>query len=134
SSSSPLQGIVHCWNLDLPANDVVSTQDFAAVQHAGCTSVLLLAQAMVRRALPQRLWVATRGAQPAGPAAPALAQSPVWGLGRVIALEHPEIWGGLIDLAPADAPDAAAAGLWDGVQAADDEDQIAIRDHIRLGA
>jgi acyl transferase domain-containing protein len=134
ASASPVRGIVHCWNLDLPANDVVSAQDFESAQHAGCTSVLLLAQAMVRRSLPQRLWVATRGAQPAGLVAPALAQAPVWGLGRVIALEHPEIWGGLIDLAPTDTPDAAAAGLWDGVLAADDEDQIAIRDHVRLGA
>ena len=30
----------------------------------------------------------------------ALSQAPVWGLGRVLAEEHPECWGGLVDLDP----------------------------------
>ena len=46
------------------------------------------------------LWVLTRGAVAAGagevPVSPAQAQ--VWGLGRVAALEHPDRWGGLVDL------------------------------------
>jgi acyl transferase domain-containing protein len=55
-----------------------------------------------------RLWLVTRGAIEPEPqphevqrtvAPPAiLAQAPLWGLGRVIALEAPELWGGLIDL------------------------------------
>ena len=28
----------------------------------------------------------------------AIAQAPLWGMGKVIALEHPELWGGAIDL------------------------------------
>ena len=35
-----------------------------------------------------------------------IAQSPIWGLGRVIAQEHPAFWGGLIDLDP--NPDTVA--------------------------
>ena len=30
----------------------------------------------------------------------AVAQSPLWGLGRVIAQEQPTFWGGLVDLEP----------------------------------
>ncbi|WP_143264211.1 type I polyketide synthase, partial [Amycolatopsis kentuckyensis] len=49
-----------------------------------------------------------------------------WGLGRVIGLELPGIWGGLLDL-PAE-PDAATATLLAAaLSGVDDEDQVAIR-------
>jgi acyl transferase domain-containing protein/acyl carrier protein len=75
------------------------------------------------------LWIVTSGAQtpthtaarrpaPAAPAPPAgdsmpvaVAQASLWGLGRVLAREHPELWGGLIDVAPAPPEEAAAAVL-----------------------
>ncbi|WXB00245.1 SDR family NAD(P)-dependent oxidoreductase [Pendulispora brunnea] len=48
-----------------------------------------------------------------------------WGLGRVVALEHPERWGGLIDV----GPDAKAAEhvLWALGLGSADEDQLAVR-------
>jgi NAD(P)-dependent dehydrogenase (short-subunit alcohol dehydrogenase family) len=80
---------------------------------------------------PPRLWLATRGAQPIGDALSetALAQSPVWGLGRVFALEHPDLWGGLIDLPPAGETSVLsdASLLFDEIQQPDGEDQIALR-------
>ena len=55
-----------------------------------------------------RLTIATRGAQ-AVDAHPrrrtSVSQAALWGLGRVIAEEHPDLWGGLLDL----DPDADAA-------------------------
>ena len=33
-----------------------------------------------------------------------IAQAPLWGLGRVIAQEHPTLWGGLVDLEPGASP------------------------------
>ena len=53
-----------------------------------------------------RLWLVTQGAQPCGDMSGslALAQAPVWGLGRVIDLEQPENRGGLVDLDPEDHP------------------------------
>ncbi|ANN18851.1 hypothetical protein SD37_26645 [Amycolatopsis orientalis] len=69
-----------------------------------------------------KVWAVTRGAVSVGRddrlSAPEQAQ--VWGLGRVAALEHPEVWGGLIDL-PA-AGDARVLNLLTGV-----EDQVAVR-------
>ncbi|GII95954.1 type I polyketide synthase [Sinosporangium siamense] len=73
-----------------------------------------------------RLWCATRGAVAVAPGEGACAvQAQVWGLGRVAALEHPQTWGGLIDL-PAE-PDRRTAALVAGLLAAGDEDQVAVR-------
>lgn len=52
--------------------------------------------------LPQ-LWLATQQATTLDPSWAGLAQSPLWGLGKVVALEYPEFWGGLIDLGAADS-------------------------------
>ena len=52
-------------------------------------------------------------------------QAQVWGLGRVAALEHPDRWGGLIDLPP--VLDERAAARLCAVLAGCGEDQVAIR-------
>jgi myxalamid-type polyketide synthase MxaB len=71
---------------------------------AGCASILhlLRASSSARRAQPPRLWMVTRNAVPAGPDPRPLSleQSPVWGLGRVVAMEHPELRPVRIDLDP----------------------------------
>ncbi|MYU10979.1 SDR family NAD(P)-dependent oxidoreductase, partial [Streptomyces sp. SID8361] len=60
-------------------------------------------------------------------------QAGIWGLGRVIGLEHPDRWGGLIDL-PAELDDRAGEALV-GILAGDTgEDQIAIRANGTWGA
>ena len=46
-----------------------------------------------------RLFIVTRNAQPVSEGDRANpAHAVLWGLGRTLALEHPEIWGGIIDL------------------------------------
>jgi acyl transferase domain-containing protein len=85
-----------------------------------------------------RLWCLTRGAVGTGADDPIArpAQAPVWGLGRVAGLEHPDRWGGLVDLP--DRPDrldpATAAALVATLAAPPDhgEDQVAVRDGHRL--
>ncbi len=66
-----------------------------------------------RQPAPPKLWLISRGAQPAGEKASPLSllQSPLWGLGRTIAMESGDFWGGQVDLDPADTPAAAAALL-----------------------
>ncbi|WP_437114760.1 type I polyketide synthase [Streptomyces longispororuber] len=66
----------------------------------GMAATLALTQAVVDAGAGGRLWVATSGAVSVGAADPlrATAQAQVWGFGRVAGLEHPEVWGGLIDL------------------------------------
>ncbi|MFI8932078.1 type I polyketide synthase [Streptomyces sp. NPDC053474] len=78
----------------------------------GMAATLALTQAVVDAGTGGRLWVATSGAVSVGAADPvrAAAQSQVWGFGRVVGLEHPEVWGGLIDLPEATEADPAASG------------------------
>ncbi|WP_262391527.1 KR domain-containing protein [Nocardiopsis sp. CNR-923] len=45
----------------------------------------------------QRVWCLTRGVRSAH-AEESLAQGPLWGLARVVAGEHPDLWGGVVDV------------------------------------
>jgi acyl transferase domain-containing protein/acyl carrier protein/NADP-dependent 3-hydroxy acid dehydrogenase YdfG len=51
-------------------------------------------------ALP-RLWCLTRGVRAATDEA-SLAHAPLWGVARIVAGEHPELWGGVVDVAEVD--------------------------------
>ncbi|QID34572.1 SDR family NAD(P)-dependent oxidoreductase [Streptomyces albus] len=95
---------------------------------AGLASSLLLAQALGDAQVRAPLWLLTSHAvavtgdeEPARP-----AQAQVWGLGLVAGLEHPDRWGGLIDL-PARLESGAAASLAAVLRAPGHEDQLAIR-------
>ncbi|MCB9450593.1 MAG: type I polyketide synthase [Anaerolineaceae bacterium] len=74
-----------------------------------------------------KVWFVTRGAQSVGQTAEPVdaEQAMLWGFGRVMALEQPELWGGLIDLEAAGVP--AADMLLAEIAAADGENQIALR-------
>ncbi|MEU4252337.1 type I polyketide synthase [Amycolatopsis sp. NPDC026612] len=98
------------------------------VSPAGLVLTLVLAPARGDAGVAAPLWVLTRGAVRTGPAdeLPGIEQSPLWGLGRVLALEHADRWGGLVDLTP--EPGAAELGLLGRVLAARGaEDQVAVR-------
>jgi acyl transferase domain-containing protein len=95
-----------------------------AAASEACLRVLRLTQAL---GPDSRLWVVTRGAQPAGPAFPVnVAASAVWGLGRVGALESPESWGGLVDLDPSPG-EGDARSLFSTLTRPDADDQVAFR-------
>jgi myxalamid-type polyketide synthase MxaE and MxaD len=130
------RAVVHLWSLDAGSPDDATVTSLKTAQTLGCNSVLQLVQELARvegNRLP-RLWLITRGAEPAGEESLPLdtAQSPLWGLGRVVAQEHPMLWGGLMDLehAPSVSEDAAHQ-LWKEISAPDGEDQIAFRDGRR---
>ncbi len=60
-----------------------------------------------------RLWLVTRGGQAVTEPAThrvSVEQAALWGAARIVAEEHPDLWGGLVDLDP-DAPDAVNAAL-----------------------
>jgi acyl transferase domain-containing protein/acyl carrier protein len=124
--------IVHLWSLDAGPPEETTVASLKTAQTLGCNSVLELVQelARVERNHLPCLWLVTRSAQPAGEEVLPLdiAQAPLWGLGRVIAQEHPLFWGGLIDLeSGALLFDGAAHQLWQEIAAPDGEDQIAFR-------
>jgi acyl transferase domain-containing protein len=95
---------------------------------AGLSGTQCLVQALGDAGVGAPLWVLTQGAVAtgAGEALASPAQAMAWGLGRVAGLEHPDRWGGLIDLPPV-LHERAAARLC-SVLAGRAEDQVAIRD------
>ncbi|MCI3934336.1 type I polyketide synthase [Streptomyces sp. AN091965] len=95
---------------------------------AGLAGTVALVQALGDAGVEARLWALSSGAVSTGRGdrvqSPAQAQT--WGLGRVVALEHPDRWGGLVDLPP--APDSRTGARLAGILAgAGDEDQLAVR-------
>ncbi|MFD8518396.1 acyltransferase domain-containing protein, partial [Streptomyces antimycoticus] len=86
-----------------------------------------LLQSLLVAGVDAPLWCVTRGAVAVvdgDVVEPDLAG--VWGLGRVIGLEHPDRWGGLIDL-PAVMDDRAGEVLAAVFAGGTGEDQVAIR-------
>jgi NAD(P)-dependent dehydrogenase (short-subunit alcohol dehydrogenase family)/acyl carrier protein len=139
------RGIIHLWSLDTDFTETSAADSLRTAQSLGCGSVLPLVQelALARCPDPPRLWLVTQGAQAVGEAPLPLnvAQAPLWGLGRVIAQEHPTLWGGLIDLDPHAAlapsnqrPEVAADQLWRQISAPGGEDQLAYRQGRRYVA
>nr|AEP40937.1 polyketide synthase type I [Amycolatopsis sp. FU40] len=123
AADAPVHGIVSLLALDeTPLPGLPSVPD-------GLAATLGLAQAAGKIAGEPRIWCVTTDAvtvgRPDRVGNPVQAQ--VWGLGRVVALEHAERWGGLVDLPP--AVDArAVARFADVVAGAGDEDQLAVRE------
>jgi acyl transferase domain-containing protein/acyl carrier protein len=124
-------GVVYLSALDAPEPGSGSAARGAA---AACAGLLHVAQALVAEIWdePPHLWLVTAGAQPVrGGERVALGQAPVWGLGRVIAAEHPELRFAAVDL-PADDPAREAPALARLLRAGRTAEQIALRDGIEL--
>ncbi len=101
--------------------------------------LLAVSQALVSRArdAAPRLWVVTRGAQPAGRLVdPDPAQAALWGFCKSLALEHPELRCTRIDLDPADAGamETLLAELSRPANEPQPEDEVAYRGGQRLAA
>jgi acyl transferase domain-containing protein len=119
--------IVYLWALDANGTDT-APDAISAEQARTCGGVLHLVQALAvgGRTPASRLWLATRGSQPVGDTAPSsVFQAPVWGLGRVVMLEQPQLTCRLIDLDPANGADTAA--LLGELLSGDAETQVAYR-------
>ncbi|HZX39403.1 MAG TPA: SDR family NAD(P)-dependent oxidoreductase, partial [Streptomyces sp.] len=94
----------------------------------GLSGSLSLIQALGDLGIEAPLWCGTRGAVTIGRSESVTSthQALVWGMGRVVALEHSDRWGGLVDLP--EVLDRRAADRLCGLLAGPDgEDQIAVR-------
>ncbi|MCP5420384.1 MAG: SDR family NAD(P)-dependent oxidoreductase [Gammaproteobacteria bacterium] len=111
-----LAGVMHAWSLDAPVGEPISLDDLAQMQRTGVMNAMRLAQALVDQTPAPRLWMVTRGAQAVASADRRLSPSAatLWGLGKALRLEHPELQTVCIDLDPAaggDDIDALVAEL-----------------------
>ncbi len=136
-SQKSWKGVVHCWSLDSQNAETLTLTTLQEAQQLGCGSVLNLVQALVTlqaASIPQ-LCLITQGSQSLDtPTATPLQlqQTPLWGLGRVIAIEHPELNCRLIDLDPQPTEDTIQWLVQD-LKTANTENQVAYRGHQRYG-
>ncbi|MEB3020581.1 type I polyketide synthase [[Mycobacterium] crassicus] len=127
----PCRGVVHLWNL------LADTQSLETATTVGAVSVVHLIQALTLSGWAEspRLWLVTRGAQPAGDDGGPLsvAQAPVWGLGRSIDHEHPELRATGVDLSASGGLEELR-GLFSEIWSGDRESDVALRGHRRYVA
>ncbi|NEP49203.1 MAG: SDR family NAD(P)-dependent oxidoreductase [Moorea sp. SIO3C2] len=132
TAKAPLfHGVVQCWTTDAGLS-----QELESLSIFGCGTTLYLVQALVKAELSKlpRLWLVTSGAQPVPsnhPIIPEIAQSALWGMGKVISLEHPELNCTRIDLDPDSAIEDRANALFNEIWSEDSEDQVAWRGDCR---
>lgn len=133
ATTEAIARVVYLWGLDDDdAQSALSPEALLTRVTGGCDAVIRVVQALVRSGrepLPA-LWLVTRLAQSTSVAeAPrALIGSALWGLGRSLALEHPELWGGLLDLDDGAGAEAVLSALTE----TRGEDQLAVRGGARL--
>ncbi|MGH9825544.1 MAG: polyketide synthase dehydratase domain-containing protein, partial [Blastocatellia bacterium] len=104
---------LHLWSLDAVGGGLESTRD--EVEQAlelGTISALFVVQGLANAGMeaPPKLSLVTRGAQWVAKEEGKIAvgQSPLWGLGRTVAYEHPKLRCRLIDVIGANELDEAA--------------------------
>ncbi|MFE9728693.1 type I polyketide synthase, partial [Streptomyces sp. NPDC005794] len=92
--ATPLAGVISLLGLDeapLDGHEAVP---------AGLAATVALVQALGDTGTDARLWALTQGAVSTGRSdrLDHPVQAHLWGLGRAVALEHPDRWGGLVDV------------------------------------
>jgi acyl transferase domain-containing protein/thioesterase domain-containing protein/SAM-dependent methyltransferase/aryl carrier-like protein len=134
-----LQGVVNLWPVDEEVTDQTTLTQWKMAQAQLGGGVLHATQALVSAqttglSSEAKLWLVTRGAQvissAAGNAAGGSsqpAQALVWGLARVISLEHSSRFGAIIDLDFDTDAQASAAALWEAIGNLGEEDAVAWR-------
>jgi phthiocerol/phenolphthiocerol synthesis type-I polyketide synthase B len=91
-----------------------------------------LTAAVADMAVAPRLYLLTRNAQPIGEGDRANpAHAVLWGLGRTLALEHPEFWGGVIDVDESVPDGLVARYVVDEAASDQGEDQVVYRAGLR---
>nr|MCU0685551.1 type I polyketide synthase [Polyangiaceae bacterium] len=127
----PDRGVVHLGALTASDADAAA---FARAFDEGPVAAMHLVQALAKAgATNARLWLVTRATQaPAGGDAISAAGALLWGLGRTLAHEHPELNPSLVDLGH-DGTEGLRA-LAREVLAGDAETQVALRGSERYVA
>jgi acyl transferase domain-containing protein/acyl carrier protein len=127
--------ILYCWGMDDPP--IATTAIHARIaQQRVYGGLLHLVQTLLSDwgDAQQRLWIVTCNVQPVEESEDSgarqeqlsLGQAPLWGIGRSVALEHPDMWGGLIDIARSATTDDLQTLLTE-IQFPDSEDQVILR-------
>ena len=126
----PLRGVVHLWSLDAAQSEGATLDALESSALMGCIGGLHLIQALaVAEAPSSPTLAATRGSQDAGTPV-AVAQAPLWGFGKVVSIELPELRCTKID--PRSRDGARGDALFRELWSEGGEDQVALRKDARL--
>ncbi|MEL6494606.1 MAG: type I polyketide synthase [Cyanobacteria bacterium J06623_7] len=118
--------IIYLTGLELPSANTSDAIESYQAQH--CSNLLHLVQTLRAHSLPLPIWLATRGCQAvkADLDSTAVASSCLWGWAQAIAIEHPESWGGIVDL-DREGHEAELDRLLEIVAHSNREDRLVIR-------
>ncbi len=134
----PNLGVVHLWSFEETQENGTSLNTLQKALNLGCGSVLYLVQALasVKGSKLPHLWLVTKGVQSVENELSSLQvqQAPLWGLGRVIASEHPELQCVCLDLEPSIEQNKEITTLQTELCSPDRENQIAYRQGVRYVA
>ncbi|WNG18885.1 SDR family NAD(P)-dependent oxidoreductase [Cystobacter fuscus] len=128
-------GVAYLWGLDAAGPDVPGEQALESAMRT-CGGALRVVQEMLRWGWrdPPRLWLVTRGAWPVlGSPTPGALQAALWGLGRTVGQEHPELRCTCVDLDPSSAQ-VDVESLGRELSARADDEQVALRGGTRMVA
>ncbi|NER22529.1 MAG: SDR family NAD(P)-dependent oxidoreductase [Symploca sp. SIO1B1] len=131
-----IKGIVHLWGVNEATNESLSELEKA--QELGCATLLHLVQGLLQVGLTQvvPMWLVTQGTQSVLAETEVVQpqQGSLWGLGRVIRLEHPELTCYQVDLDAKSSVTETIPILANELLFNSQEDQIAIRKGTRYVA
>ena len=135
TQNAPIEKVVHLWSLDTPAVSEISNEQVQLSSQLNCGSALYLVQSTH---IKQSLWLVTQGAINVTPTkneatnkTGSVIQSPLWGLGKVITLEHRDKGGFCIDLDPNIPVREQASALIAEILSDSKEEQVTFRDRQR---
>ena len=122
-------GLVYLWPLEGSA----ASDDLAEEVLGQCETLLGIAHYLrAEKQAKGRLWLGTNGALAIDGQEPiiGLSSAALWGLGRSMALEFPDRWGGLVDFDHQDSPEDSACRLWGILSRQRAENQVVFRGGI----
>lgn len=126
------RAVVHVASVDAPSSDATTIDTLSTYLETAFKSALLVTKSMLRHRFSRtpKLWFISRGAvaiEPNDPV-PSVTQASLWGFGRTIMREHPELRCTCIDLDPSTTFDLVTT-LIRQLEDESDEEQIALRPH-----
>jgi pimaricinolide synthase PimS2 len=138
SRTSPAcKGIVYAWGLGSCTPGELTADKLEVESTTGCEALLCVIQSLSRAEAKHvpRLWLVTPGAHCIvdNDRSEGIAQSPLWGMGRVISNEHPELGCVRIDLSTAISEDEIHS-LTEELCGNSNEEEIAFRGATRYVA
>ena len=135
SKKEKLRGVIHLWSVTILSDKKLELDELRRSQELGCASVLHLSKSLGQEEDIQALdlWLMTKGAQAVDAEKNVqVQQSPLWGLGRVIAMEHPNFNCRNLDLDPQSKMAEDVDTIIDEVILRDHEREIAHRSGQRF--